>query len=59
MGDTVAKLAKNNPCLSNEEQSTIPRYHFKCRHHETDPECKTNVYTRTKDILVILILIKY
>lgn len=51
MGDLISKSAKTN-CIKTLEYQLVPKYHFKCRFHIDDEMCSTDVYTRTKDVIV-------
>lgn len=52
MGDLITKVALKNSCVNFDESVVTPRYHFKCRHDDSDEYCPTNIYTRTKDVIV-------
>ncbi len=42
----------------SEAYVVLPGYHFKCRWHKNDKNCETNVFTRTKDVLVSVCFIQ-
>lgn len=51
MGSTVSRIQERNFCVTQTvENKKAPRIHFKCRYHDEDEHCVTDVYTRTKDI---------
>ena len=55
MGDIISKSARTT-CIDTNVYQVVPKYHFKCRFHADDELCFTDVYTRTKDIIVILFI---
>lgn len=48
MGDTIAKITKENSCVKADDTAPIPNFHFKCRFHEEDNYCTSQIYTRTE-----------